>query len=34
VIGRRLADGYVEVRDRASGERTEVPVTEIVTHLS
>jgi len=34
VVGRRLADGYVEVRDRATGERSDVPVEEIVTHLS
>jgi prolyl-tRNA synthetase len=34
VVGRRLADGYVEVRDRASGERHDVPLEEIVTHLS
>jgi len=26
VVGKRLADGVVEVRDRASGEREEVPV--------
>jgi prolyl-tRNA synthetase len=31
VVGRGLADGYVEVRDRASGERVEVPVTELVS---
>jgi prolyl-tRNA synthetase len=28
VVGRGLADGLVEVRDRATGERTEVPVAE------
>ena len=26
VVGRRLAEGYVEVRDRATGERVDVPV--------
>jgi prolyl-tRNA synthetase len=34
VVGRRLADGYVELRDRASGERVEVPVDEVVSRLA
>ena len=25
VVGRRLAEGYVELRDRATGERVDVP---------
>ena len=33
VVGRGLADGIVEVKDRASGERTEVPVAEVAEHL-
>lgn len=33
VVGRGLADGLVEVRDRASGERTEVALAEAVDHL-
>ena len=33
VVGKGLADGTVEVKDRASGERTDVPVTEVVAHL-
>ncbi len=33
VVGRGLADGLVEVRDRASGERTEVPLADAVDHL-
>ncbi|WBB65733.1 proline--tRNA ligase [Micromonospora sp. WMMD812] len=33
VVGRRLADGYVELRDRASGERTELPVDGLVARL-
>ncbi len=33
VVGRGLADGLVEIRDRASGERVEVPVTEAAAHL-
>jgi prolyl-tRNA synthetase len=32
-VGRGLADGVVEVRDRASGERTDVPVGDAVDHL-
>ena len=32
-VGKRLADGVVEVRDRASGERSEVPVEDAVSHL-
>jgi prolyl-tRNA synthetase len=33
VVGRGLANGVVEVKDRATNERTEVPVTEVVGHL-
>ncbi|PGH44201.1 proline--tRNA ligase [Micromonospora sp. WMMA1996] len=33
VVGRRLADGYVELRDRATGERTELPVEGLVERL-
>jgi len=33
VVGRNLAEGTVEVRDRASGAREEVPVHEVVDHL-
>ena len=33
VIGRGLKDGTVEVKDRRSGERVEVPVAEAVDHL-
>ncbi len=32
-VGRGLADGVVEVRDRASGERTDVAVGDAVDHL-
>jgi prolyl-tRNA synthetase len=32
-VGRGLADGTVEVKDRRSGERTEVAVGEAVDHL-
>jgi prolyl-tRNA synthetase len=32
-VGRGLADGVVEVKDRASGERTDVPVGEAAEHL-
>ena len=33
VVGRGLANGVVEVKDRATGERTEVPVGDAVAHL-
>ncbi len=33
VLGKGLADGVVEVRDRASGQRTDVPVAGVVDHL-
>jgi prolyl-tRNA synthetase len=33
VVGRGLADGLVEVKDRATGERTEIPLSEAVAHL-
>ncbi|TNC22392.1 proline--tRNA ligase [Amycolatopsis alkalitolerans] len=33
VVGRGLAKGVVEVKDRASGERQEIPVDDAVTHL-
>ncbi len=33
VVGRGLADGLIEVRDRASGERTDVAVDDVVEHL-
>ncbi|MEU5938974.1 proline--tRNA ligase [Micromonospora sp. NPDC047548] len=33
VVGRRLADGYVELRDRATGERVELPVDGLVDRL-
>ena len=33
VVGKGLADGVVEVKDRATGERQDVPVTHAVDHL-
>ena len=33
VVGRGLADGVVEVKDRATGERENVPVAEAADHL-
>jgi prolyl-tRNA synthetase len=33
VVGRGLSSGVVEVKDRATGERTEVPVDGVVAHL-
>jgi prolyl-tRNA synthetase len=34
VVGRGLADGVVELKDRRSGEREDVPLTDIVTRLT
>ncbi|MDQ3405207.1 MAG: proline--tRNA ligase [Actinomycetota bacterium] len=34
VVGRGLADGVLEVKDRASGERSDVAVDEVVAHLT
>ena len=33
VVGRGLADGVIEVKDRASGERVDVPAGEALSHL-
>jgi len=33
VVGKRLADGFVEVKDRATGERVDVALTDIVAHV-
>jgi prolyl-tRNA synthetase len=33
VLGRRLAEGYVELRHRASGERRDVPLAEVADRL-
>ena len=34
VVGRGLAGGVIEVKDRRSGERTEIPVADAVAHLT
>ena len=34
VVGKRLADGVIEVKDRASGDRIEVPIEEAVSTLA
>ena len=34
IVGRGLANGLVEVKDRASGERVEIPVDKVVAHLA
>jgi prolyl-tRNA synthetase len=34
VVGRRLAEGYVEVRSRIDGTRSDVPVDEVVDLVS
>ncbi len=33
VVGKRLADGVVEIKDRATGDRTEVALDDVVPHL-
>jgi prolyl-tRNA synthetase len=33
VVGRRLAEGYVELRERASGDRQDIPVADLVSRL-
>jgi prolyl-tRNA synthetase len=33
IVGKGLADGFVEVKDRASGEREQVPVGDAAEHL-
>jgi prolyl-tRNA synthetase len=33
VVGRGVVDGVVEVKDRKSGERTDVPLAEVIAHL-
>jgi prolyl-tRNA synthetase len=33
VVGKGLADGVIEVKDRASGERANVPVDDVVEHV-
>jgi prolyl-tRNA synthetase len=34
VVGKGLADAVVEVKDRRSGEREQVPVSEVVAHVA
>jgi hypothetical protein len=34
IVGRGAADGVVELGDRRSGERTELPATELVERLA
>jgi len=33
VVGKGLATGVIEVKDRTSGERADVPVADIVSHV-
>jgi prolyl-tRNA synthetase len=33
VVGRGLADGVIEVKDRRTGERTDVPLADVVEHI-
>jgi prolyl-tRNA synthetase len=34
VVGKGLVDGVVEVKDRASGERDDVPIADAVAHVA
>ena len=34
IVGKGLADGVVEVRDRASGDKSSIPVADIVDHVA
>ncbi|MDG4834687.1 proline--tRNA ligase [Solwaraspora sp. WMMD1047] len=34
VVGRRLAEGYAELRDRVTGERADVPLADLVDRLA
>ncbi len=34
VVGKRLADGMIEVKDRATGERQDVPVADAVAVIA
>lgn len=33
IVGKSLADGKIEVRDRKSGSKTEIPVDDVISHL-
>ena len=33
MVGKGLADGTIEVKDRASGEREDVPADQVVDHV-
>jgi len=33
VVGKGLAEGHIEIKDRRSGEREQVPVTQTLGHL-
>ena len=33
MVGKGLADGTIEVKDRASGEREQVPAERVVDHV-
>jgi prolyl-tRNA synthetase len=34
VVGRRLTEGYAEIRDRRTGERADVPIGDITRVIS
>jgi prolyl-tRNA synthetase len=34
VVGRGLTDGLIEVKDRRTGERTDIPLADLLPHLT
>jgi prolyl-tRNA synthetase len=34
VVGKGLAEGVIEVKDRRSGQREQVPVADVVAHVT
>ncbi|MGB1644788.1 MAG: His/Gly/Thr/Pro-type tRNA ligase C-terminal domain-containing protein, partial [Ilumatobacteraceae bacterium] len=34
VVGRGITDGLVEVKDRLTGERTDMPIGEVTAHIT
>ena len=34
VVGRGITDGLVEVKDRLTGERADIPIGEVTAHIT
>jgi prolyl-tRNA synthetase len=34
IVGRGITDGLVEVKDRITGDRSDIPIGEVTAHLS